>query len=237
MRLFAFILLLLCALEVHAREPLTAVFAPKPEFPPDLAEARYAGKVRVRLTVGPSGTVQATRVVESGHPELALAVQRAVVQWRFKPWNAQSSGPNKEEFMVLVLFGARGIEPFSSEITVGLNQTLCAYLNHEIKASKRDFPEAQLSDVDVFWYMAEFLASDYVASRVPDENQRNALLVQFKKSIPQVATLCRGKPNSRYADHLPEAIRRLMLNLATDENARSEVGSVRLTEDVLIGNA
>ncbi|MFK3972641.1 TonB family protein [Pseudomonas sp. NPDC087358] len=213
-RIYAFIFLLLLSLHGWASEyRLAPIFTPAPEYPPALVEARYTGKVRVHLTIGPSGSVQSANVRESSHPDLLIAVQRAVVQWRFRPWDDQPDGPAKIEFPLLILFGAQGIEPFSSELSLGLNNALCAYLNYEVRMSKRDFPKAPLSKVDLFWYTAEFLESDYAALRVPDENQRKALLTLLERSVPQVVSSCKSKPDSRYAAHLPSEIGGLLVDV------------------------
>lgn len=121
---------------------------------------------------------------------------------------------------MFILFGARGIEPFSREITVGLNATLCAYLNYEVKAGKRDFPKDPISKVDVFWHTAEFLGSSYVATKVPDEEERRALFKQLIQAIPQVVSACRRNPNSKYATHLPKEIRKLLVDVKPGQGVK-----------------
>jgi TonB family protein len=217
----SFIVALLFSFKGYAAEELLVpVFTPKPEYPKDLIKTRYTGKVRVYLTVGASGTIQGARVIESSHPDLTAAVQRALVQWRFEPREVAGGDPNYLEFTVLVLFGARGVAPFSREITVGLNDMLCAYLNYEVKASKRDFPKEPLSKVDVFSYTAEFLGGSYVTTKVPDVEQRKTLFKLLGSSIPQVVSACRRYPDSKYATHLPKEIRELLVDVKPGEGAK-----------------
>lgn len=218
MRCLAFAVCLWISNEACAGDQrLLPVFTPQPEYPAQLIQSRHAGKVRLQLTVEPGGTVQSATVRESSHPQFSDAARRTVLQWRFTPWDVQGGKPPNVEFVVLILFGARGVEPFSSGITVGLNNTLCAYLNHEIMASKHDFPDAPLSNVDVFSYTAEFLRSEYVALLVPDPAERKTLLRVLNRAIPRVITRCRRAPESQYADQLPKKIRELFVDIETSK--------------------
>jgi len=121
-RLFAFLLMFFLPFAGHANQLLLVpVFTPKPEYPDELIKTRYAGKVRVSLTIGSQGTVQAARVIESSHPRLAEAAQRALVH----------------------------------------------------------FPIEPLSNVDVFWYTREYLSSHYMRHLLPEDKDRQLLLVQL----------------------------------------------------------
>ena len=173
-----------------------------PEYPRHLADQRYTGKVRVSLTVYPDGSVQEARIVESSHPDMARSTQEAASQWRMQAWDLPQT-----DVEVLVLFGAQGQEPFSERVSVGLSNTRCAYVNHAVTVSKRDYPQESLSKVDVFAYTSRFLNSEYVALKVPNPKQRDKLLRQFRQSILQVVARCRNNPNSRFVTHLPPGVR------------------------------
>ncbi|HEY0286661.1 MAG TPA: energy transducer TonB [Pseudomonas sp.] len=214
MRFCAFSVFLLCSFKALAADVLLIpVFTPKPEYPKQLIDTRYTGKVRVNLTVAAHGGIQATKIIESSHPQLTEATQRVVVQWRFKPWDASHGQPSKIEVTVPILFGARGIEPFSREITVGLRNTLCAYLNYEVKTSLLNFADEPLKNVDVFWYTHDFLAGSYVQLRVSDQSEREALIAQLEKAIPRLVRKCRRNPDHPYAYYLPREIRDVLVGL------------------------
>jgi TonB family protein len=188
-----------------------------PEFPEELLQNRHAGKVIVYIEVGSSGTVQTARVLESSHPQFTEAAKRALVQWRYEPWDANTDAPSKLGILVPVIFGARGLKPFSPHVTVGLGNILCAYLNYEVKASKRDYPEDPLSKVDVFWYTGQHVSSSYVRQWLPEESQRKALYGRLVKSIPAVVKKCRRNPDSRYGEHLVQEIRALLPEVVADK--------------------
>lgn len=209
---------MLCACGAFAGDAsLRPAFTPAVEYPQALLKARQTGKVRVYLIIDPSGAVKEARTIESSHPEFKAAVQRAVVRWRFKPWDAQQTGQPRIDVSLLVLFGAQGGDAFSQNITVGLHNAQCAYLNHEVKASRRDYPEAPLRDVDLFWYTAEFLRSDYVAWKVPDEAERKSLQKLLQKSVMKVVGACQRSPERRFAEFLPGEVQRLLINTVPAE--------------------
>ena len=212
MRICTFIGLFVLAFAVSAGQlGLQPLFTPAPEFPGALLKSRYAGKTLVYVTVSSSGAVKSISVRESSHPQLLAATRTAVLNWRYEPWDEQMSGRAEMQFPVLVLFGAHGVELFTPDITVGLDNTLCAYLTHEVKANKRDFPNEPISKVDVIWYTAEFLASDYVAYRVPRAEQRRRLSALLMQSISSVIRRCSQAPGHRYVEFLPADIRELLL--------------------------
>lgn len=214
MRLGAFMGLMLCSVKALAAEPLLIpVQTGKPEFPRPLIDARHTGKVRVQLTVAAHGGIQAARIVESSHPQFAEATQRAVTQWRFQPWEVANGAPSSLMITVPILFGARGIEPFSPEITVGLRNTLCAYLSYEVKTSLRNFADEPLSKVDVFWYTREFLSGTYVAQHIPDPRTRSALIVQMENAIPEMVKRCERNPDHPFAKYLPKEVRDVLVEL------------------------
>jgi TonB family protein len=204
-----FSLWVLCwvCLAVQAKEALLIpVFRPAPEFPKDLLKKRHAGKVFVNLTVGAFGTVQTARVRESSHPRFTEAAQKAVVQWRYEPWDVTDGRPSSVDITVPIIFGAQGIEPFSPLITVGLENTLCAYLNYEVQTSQQNFPDEPLSTVDVFWHAREHLAGSYTRFMVPDEDARNVLLSRLETAIPKAVNACRNNPQRKLSKFLPEEI-------------------------------
>lgn len=205
-KFFAIVVLLLSgvgiSLGVRYMMPISKA---APDYPAHLADLGYTGKVRVFLTVAPDGSVHKTRIIESSHPDMSTAVQVAAARWRLPAWDLPQT-----DVEVLVIFGAQGHEPFSDRVTVGLSNTLCAYLNYEVAASKRDYPGESLSKVDIFRYTAQFLNSEYVALKVPDQKLREKLTRQFNKSILQIVARCRNNPNSRYATHLPQGVKEVL---------------------------
>jgi len=214
MRNYVAIGFLLCSFQALAADVvLIPEHTPNPEFPRQLMDTRHAGKVRVHLTVAAHGGIQAARIIESSHPGFTEATQRAVTQWRFQPWKTEDSEPSKLELTVPIIFGARGIEPFSPEITVGLRNVLCAYLIYEVKASLGNFADEPLKKVDVFRYANEFVTSEYVQSLLPDPGQRDALPEQLESAIPRVIKQCKRNPDHPVAYYLPKAIRDVLVEL------------------------
>ncbi len=211
MKLFVFILIGWFSTGALASDALLIpVSRPNPEYPQELVKSHYTGKVLINLTVSAFGTVQGIRVIESSHPKLSEAALRAIVKWRYQPWEVADGKPGNVSIIVPILFGARGIEPFSKEITVGLEHTLCAYLNYEAKTSKLDYPKDPLNKIDVFWHTRQHLAGSYVAYRVQEPEKRAALFAELESAIPGIIKDCRRNPDARYADYLPQQIRALL---------------------------
>lgn len=205
---------MLCSFQALAADVvLIPEHTPRPEFPKPLMDTRHAGKVRVHLTVAAHGGIQAARIVESSHPAFAEATQRAVTQWRFQSWKTDDGEPSKLELTVPILFGARGIEPFSPEITVGLRNVLCAYLIYEVKASLGNFADEPLKKVDVFQYATEFVTSAYARTLLPDPGQREVLVDQLENAIPRVVKQCKRNPDHPVAYYLPKEIRDMLVGL------------------------
>lgn len=196
---------------------LVPIFTPEPKYPEALLKNRYHGKVRVSMTIGESGKVQRVRVIEGGHPELSAAVQKAVAQWRYKPWKGAVDAPSSITITLPIIFGPRGEKSFAGEINVGLGNVRCAYLTSEVTAARSDYPKQPLNRIDLFWYTQEFLASRYIALKVPDERQRKALVNQLQASVPDVIKNCRRNPDKLFGDYVPKQVRDLLVGVVTTE--------------------
>ncbi|MBD8492334.1 energy transducer TonB [Pseudomonas syringae] len=199
-----------------AQEWLVPVQTATPVYPARLLGAHYTGKVRARLTVEPEGSIADVQIIESMHPALAESVLHALAQWRFRPWKSASGARGPMTITLPVIFGSPGNAPFDSHVSVGLGNIRCAYVNHEVLAQQRYFPDAPLGHVDVFWYTGQFLHSDYAALQ-RSETERKALLRQRDSALPAIVKRCAKHPRSRYGDHLPVRIRQLLV--AVDETA------------------
>lgn len=211
MKLLLFILIGVFYMPAWANDAfLVPVATPTPVYPGELLKKRHTGKVLVNLTISAFGTVQSTRILESSHPQLTEATQQAMVKWLYQPWDAVEGKPGNVDIAVPIIFGARGIKPFSREVTAGLQNTLCAYLNHEVGLSKRNFPRASLSEVDVFWHTRKYLSGSYVTHLVPEPQKREALFAALETAIPKIIKECGRNPDARYADYLPQGIRLLL---------------------------
>jgi TonB family protein len=189
---------------------LIPIATPTPEYPSELLKTRYTGKVLANLTISAFGTVQNTRIIESSHPQMAEATQHALVKWRYHQWEVGEGKPGTVDITVPIIFGARGIEPFSREITVGLQNTLCAYLNYEVRISRLDYPKDPLNKIDVFWHTRKYLSGSYAAHQVPEQAAREALFAELEGAIPKIVKECSRNPDARYSDYLPQQIRALL---------------------------
>lgn len=112
-----------------------------------------------------------------------------------------------------VIFGSHGYLRFNTEVTVGLGNIRCGYLNHEVKSARQDYPKEPLSKVDVFWYTGQGLFGSHVA-HLRSEPQRQVLLEQLGAAIPMMVSNCRSNPDRLYGDYLPTPIKTLMVGLA-----------------------
>lgn len=65
--------------------PLELLEQVQPEFPRELYSSLSSGKVMVRFTVQPNGTVREPSVLTTSHRRLNRAALEAVSQWRFAP--------------------------------------------------------------------------------------------------------------------------------------------------------
>ncbi|MDB6143747.1 MAG: energy transducer TonB [Pseudomonas sp.] len=218
MRFFTLLLILFFTLPVAAVEViLVPIYTPKPKYPKALVRTKYPGKTRVSLTIESGGKVHGVRVIEGGHPELTNAVQDAVIHWRYKPWKGTVNAPSTVIVTLPIIFGPRGTKAFAGEINIGLGNVRCAYLNHEVAASRSDYPKEPLSKVDLFWYTREFLSSSYMAQRLPDAGKRKTLLKELQAAIPDVIKNCRRNPESLFGDYLPKSVREVLVGVARVE--------------------
>jgi len=212
-KFFAFIVL--CCLPTLALANdafLSLMSGLKPPYPRELLKSAHPGKVLVELSINASGKVEKTRIVESSHPKFAEAAQNTLSKWRYEPWSTTQGRPEKVDVMVPIIFGAHGLEPFSKEITVGLENTRCTYLNQEVELSERNFPLEPLSKVDVFWHTRKYLASGYVTHQVPNKSKRSTLLTELEKAVPAIVKACKQDPDARYGTYLPHEIRGVLVS-------------------------
>ncbi|GKQ43562.1 energy transducer TonB [Pseudomonas syringae] len=214
MRISAFMIAAALTLPVSAAESfLVPMYTPTPVFPAELIKTRYAGKVRAQLWVKSDGQVREVRAIESGHPQLTEAVEQALRQWRYKPWIGTVGAPPLATITVPVIFGSHGYQRFNTEVTVGLGNIRCGYLNHEVKSARQDSPEEPLSKINVFSYTGQALFGSHAAHQ-RTEPERKALLEQLGAAIPAVVSNCRSNPDHRYGDYLPAPVRVLLVGLA-----------------------
>lgn len=122
---------------------------PAPAFPAELIKSRYAGKVHAQLVIRSDGSVHETKAIEIGHPLLAASVEQTLGQWRYKPWVGTLGAPSFISITVPVIFGSHRYRHFNTEVTVGLNNVRCGYLNDEVVFARRDYPKDPLSKIDV----------------------------------------------------------------------------------------
>ena len=209
------VLMVLCCLSSLALANdtvLSGLSTPTPAYPRALLKSAHAGKVLADLTISASGKVEHVRITESSHPAFAEAVQHTLAKWRYQPWKPTQGRPAKVGITVPVIFGAQGMAPFSKAITVGLENTSCAYLNQEVSLSERNFPLEPLSQVDVFWHTRHYLASSYVTWQVPDKTRRSALFTELEHAVPAIVKACRANPDARYGNYLPHEIRGVLVS-------------------------
>jgi TonB family protein len=79
------------ASEPQADEPLALMARIDPQFPAALLRSMRAGKVQLRFTVQPDGSVADATVVNSSNSRLNPAALAAVAQWRFAPLRKSQS--------------------------------------------------------------------------------------------------------------------------------------------------
>ncbi|MCQ9390792.1 energy transducer TonB [Pseudomonas viridiflava] len=204
----------LMALPIYAAEAfLVPMYTPQSAFPVELVKARYAGKVRAQLVIKSDGSVHEAKAIESGHPLMTSSVEQTLRQWRYKPWIGTVGAPPFTSITVPVIFGSHGYRRFNTEVSVGLGDIRCGYLNHEVQSVRQDSPDESLSKVDVFWYTGQVLFSSHVAHR-HTEHERKALLEQLSDSIPMIVSHCEHNPDHRYGDYLPASIKAVLVGTA-----------------------
>ena len=192
---------------------LVPVVTPAPEFPQQMLQARHSGKVRALLGVNDHGAGVEVQVIESSHPALADAAQQALGRWQFRPWLGTVDAPARIAFTLPVIFGSHGLASFNEEINIGLGNVRCAYLNYEVQAQMRQFPNVSLTQIDLFWYTGQFLHSSYAASQ-HGEAERRDMLKKLEAAIPRIIRSCRRNPEHRYGDYLPALITKMLVGVA-----------------------
>lgn len=62
-----------------------AIHTERPEFPTQMLRQGIEGVAVAEVRVNAGGTVETVRILESPHPDITAAVEKAVRQWKFKP--------------------------------------------------------------------------------------------------------------------------------------------------------
>ena len=78
----------------------TVLHKVKPEYPEEARAKHIKGPVTLRVLVDPAGNV-ASMNVQSGNPILADAAQKAVQQWKFKPFTVNGDPVEVESTVTL----------------------------------------------------------------------------------------------------------------------------------------
>ena len=85
------LLLFACALPGGAQEPSRKILKKvEAQYPATLKRLHIGGTVRLKVYIKPDGSVRESEV-QGGSPALADAAQKAVMQWKFAPGEAESS--------------------------------------------------------------------------------------------------------------------------------------------------
>ncbi len=85
------LLLLACVLPGGAQEPSRKILKKvEAQYPATLRRLHIGGTVRLKVYIKPDGSVREAEV-EGGSPALAEAAQKAVLQWKFAPAEAETN--------------------------------------------------------------------------------------------------------------------------------------------------
>jgi len=204
MRWFACVLLLVVTVGVRAEEVLLIPENnPKPIYPRALFRAGITGEVRVRFTANADGSVSNVSILQSDHPDLAEATQKAIAQWRFKPWTAGGDKPAEQEVTAPMVFRLDLDTPIHTN--QWLKQLRCRDLNEALV----DFPEYAWVDSKVFDYTRAYLSNVFHVTQLPNKT-RLAWIANLNKRVPIIVRECRSSPDRKYVSLLPEDIRKLL---------------------------
>ncbi len=175
MRWLACVLLLVMSVGVRAEEVLLIPENnPKPIYPRALFRAGITGEVRVRFTANADGSVSKVSILQSDHPDLAEATQKAIAQWRFKPWTAGGDKPAEQDVTAPMVFRLDLDTPIHTN--QWLKQLRCRDLNEALV----DFPEYAWVDSKVFDYTRAYLSNVIYTTQLQNE-QRLALIAKLNK--------------------------------------------------------
>jgi TonB family protein len=173
---------------------------PKPDYPKVLARTGVMGEVRVGFMVQANGSVSEVEILTSDHPDLAETARKAVSQWRFKPWTADSERPAQ----------IRTVAPFEfrlDDVPLDVNQWIKTWRCSDINAHAR----GRIGHLDLmpFNYTRAYLSNVFFVKQLPNA-ERLALIARFNRHVPGIVRRCGSFPATRYVKMLPQEIRELL---------------------------
>jgi len=180
---------------------------PHAVYPASLYRAGVSGVVRVEFTANNDGSITDIDVLQSSYREFAESAIRAVSRWRLKPWLVDASSPATIRVQTDVYFAAKGdSRELMARMRSRVRSLSCARINKEADYLKQKIPDEYAVEIPTFRHTRQLLARkahneklSFAADREIDE--------QFVSAMPGILSACRERPELKYLDLLPEAIR------------------------------
>lgn len=186
--------------------PMAFEFQTAPRYPLTLYERGVSGSVLIELNGHKDGSITDVKVVDSSHPKFARSAERAVPQWRLKPWKVSAEAPETIAFREEIYFthtrewgGAQGW--MRNQIRL----LSCRTFNEAVANFRTQSPDRDLSDMHVFRHTFRLLARSATRQKMSDD-ERVELGDRFVSRVPAILALCEG-PQLRFKEALPKDIR------------------------------
>lgn len=182
---------------------------PSPVYPYELRLMGFTGKTQVKFTVNSDGSVSDIKVIKSSHLLLSRASRRAIRDWRFKPWSVTADQPSKIHVVAPMIFSLGGRRQLPMDINTLLTKISCNSVNTQMAQRDINHPKKPLHELTVFSYLSHYLSNGIVTSQL-SEAERENLISEFEREIPQIVERCEADPDAYYADQLPASVRELL---------------------------
>lgn len=199
-------LFLSCSIQAATSYP-KPVYTPHAEYPEDMLRNKAAGTATVRIFIHANGSVSFKEAVKASDPRLADAVKQAVSTWRFEAWTPPADRPEGESTLVTYNFDPQTAGGLAPGRNVELKKLRCSQLNNELIWSRRSHP---VEEAKTFRDTRYYLFSGVVIKEFLPETERQMLIDEFDNAKAAVIEGCRKNPAARYADFLPELLRKML---------------------------
>jgi TonB family protein len=200
----------LCSLAQAEEMKLVYEKQPKAIYPSALYMAGISGVVRIAFNAHHDGSVTDIQVLHSSYREFAKAAANAVSRWRLKPWDPGNGRPQVVPVQIDLYFTAKG-DPrqLMARLRSRVRSLPCATLNKEVERSPPDLPNQGFSGIRTFHHTQQLLARK-VRKQGMSFDESAAVFDQFERVKPEIVRLCKERPDARYIDLLPEALKDML---------------------------
>jgi periplasmic protein TonB len=184
-------------------------YVPTIPYPDELQKAGKEGEVLASYFVHADGTVDKVKVLASTHPLLAEAAEKTIPTWRFKPWVPGNDNRSEIEVRAPFRFHIGGEKTAPPDSNLILAKTKCSEVNKAFRELDKNWRDYPLVKMRIFWHTEQYLNAPFMTANA-SAAEIETMTKDFKAGLVGILNNCRKNPDAKYADYLPEQIRRYL---------------------------